>query len=251
VYTSRRGFSGGLGYGLSPLFERPSYPGAGLRRGLGQAETEEGCDQPVPPAERDALRNEIKGWTNPSEGQHFHEGHPDVKAIFNDIVKRLSGLEARPKLLRCSAEARSRANNWVGQLKALDKKIKKRGTTGPAGCKATTWVHITEPFQFTVFRGPTYTVRPGSTRPDCFGQGAAPAPGAVQSSAPPGSVVVAEPIAGSSSTPPEITPVTPAPTTSGGLLPSFDLEGTFVGIPTKYLVYGALALLAWRMMKGK
>jgi hypothetical protein len=267
VYTSRRGFSGGLGsYGLSANFERQIDAGG---PGSGLGETLEECPQPVSTAERDSLRNEIKGWTSPYAGPHYHENHPDVKAIFNDIVNRLRGLEKRPQLLRCSKEARDRAQKWIGQLEDLRRRVEKRGTTGPAGCTATTWVHVTEPFQFSVFRGPTYTVRPGSTRPDCFksGQGAAPAPGPIVSSAPPGSVVVggvtypssaaaaaatAPTTPGSSSTPPEITSVTPAPTTSNGfpsLLP--DLEGSVAGIPTKYLVYGAGALFAWRMLKGK
>ncbi len=286
MYTSRRGFSGGLGYGLPLRFE-PKLPGSGLgvfmwsdyRRGLrglgageevlGPGETLEECPQPVHFTERDELRNEIKGWTSPHAGRHYHENHPDVRAIFEDIVRRLRGLEQRPKLLRCSNEARSRARQWIRQLEELRRRVEKRGTGGPAGCQATTWVHVTEPFQFTVHRGPTYTIRPGSTRPDCFGQGGATPTtpsGPVQSSAPPGSVVVngvaypssaaaaAAQAPGSSMAPPEITSVTPAPTTSGGLFPSFDgfdLEGSIAGIPTKYLVYGGLALVAWRMMKGR
>jgi hypothetical protein len=275
VYTSRRGFSGGLGsYGLSPSFERRLHAGLGAgAEVLGPGETLADCPQPVSTADRDALRNEIKGWTSPYAGPHWHENHPDLKAIFNDVVNRLRGLEQRPQLLRCSQEARDRAQKWIGQLEDLRRRVEKRGTMGPAGCTATTWVHVTEPFQFTVFRGPTYTVRPGSTRPDCFkpGQGAAPAPGPIVSSAPPGSVVVGgvtypssaaaaaaqPPAPGSSSTPPEITSVTPAPTTTApttsdgfpSLLP--DLEGSVAGIPTKYLVYGAGALFAWRMLKGK
>jgi len=271
VYTSRRGFSGGLGsYGLSPSFELGLGAGAEV---LGPGETLEQCPQPVSTADRDALRNEIKGWTSPYAGAHYHENHPDVRAIFNDVVNRLRGLEQRPQLLRCDKEGRDRARIWIKQLEDLRRRVEKRGTMGPAGCTAATWVHVTEPFQFTVFRGPTYTVRPGSTRPDCFkpGQGAAAAPGPVVSSAPPGSVVVggvtypssaaaaaattpAPPTPGSSSTPPEITPVTPAPTTPTGgplSLPSFDLEGTIAGVPTMYLVYGAGALFAWRMLKGK
>jgi hypothetical protein len=279
VYTSRRGFSGGLGsYGLSANFERRlplGGPGSGLAAGaevLGPGETLEECPQPVSTAERDSLLNEIKGWTSPYAGAHYHENHPDLKAIFTDVVNRLRGLEGRPKLLRCDKEGRDRARIWIKQLEDLRRRVEKRGTTGPAGCTATTWVHVTEPFQFTVFRGPTYTVRPGSTRPDCFksGQGAAPAPGPIVSSAPPGSVVVGgvvypssaaaaaaqPPAPGSSSMPPEITSVTPAPTTTAptsdgfpSLLP--DLEGSVAGIPTKYLVYGAGALFAWRMLKGK
>jgi len=40
-----------------------------------------------------------------------------------------------------------------------------------------------------------------------------------------------------------------APTSSppGGILPS--LDGSIGGIPTKYLLYGALALVAFRMVK--
>jgi hypothetical protein len=57
--------------------------------------------------------------------------------------------------------------------------------------------------------------------------------------------------------PPEITSVTPAPTTPApslgpaSLLPELDLEGSIAGVPTKYLAYGALGLVAWRMLKGR
>ncbi|MGH7259967.1 MAG: hypothetical protein ACREI9_04715 [Nitrospiraceae bacterium] len=280
MYTSRRGFTaGGLGcYGLGLNFEPKAFPGSGLGafmwsdirgrglRGLGAEEdpTEGGeCPQPVHYTERDALRNEIKGWTNPSEGIHFHENHPDVRAIFDDIVRRLSGLEARPKLLRCSAEARSRANNWIGQLKDLQRRINKPGIGVPFS--RSQWVRVEQPFQFTVYRGPTYTVRAGTPHPEAFsGQPATGSPtGQTPSSAPAGSVVVdgvtypssaaaaAATAPGSSGTPPEITAVTPAST--GGLpgLPSFSLEGDVAGIPTKYLVYGVLALVGWRMLKGR
>lgn len=236
-----------------------------LRAGLGQADdpTEGGeCPQPVHYTERDALRNEIKGWTYVHAGQHYHENHPDLKAIYEDIRRRLQGLQDRPKLLRCSNEARSRAQIWIRQLEDLRRKAEKRGTGGPAGCQATTWINVTAPFEFTVHRGPTYTVRPGTTRPDCFGQGgSAPTTpqGAVQSSAPPGSVVIdgvtypssAAAAAASSGSPTPTTgggaPSPGAPPSDGGFLPS--LEGSIGGVPTKYLLYGALALLAFRMVK--
>ncbi len=235
--------------------------GLGLGGGLDPPSAE--CPQPVHTDERDALRNEIKGYTNPSQGIHEHENHPDVRAIYNDIVRRLQGLEERPKLLRCSNEARSRARNWIGQLEDLRRRVAKRGTTGPQGCQATSWVHVTEPIQFTVYRGPTYTIRPGSTRPDCFGAGGASATtpaGPTQSTAPQGSVVVngvtypsSAAAAAATSQPVETVGGGGAWEPSPGAAPAAGfLSGEIIpGVPNTYLVYGAGALLAWRMFKGK
>lgn len=235
-------------------------------RGLGAEDPTEGgeCPQPVHFTERDELRNEIKGWTNPSEGVHFHENHPDVRAIFNDIIRRLHGLEMRPKLLRCSAEARSRAHNWIGQLKDLQRRINKPGIGVPFS--RSTWVRVTEPFQFTVYRGPTYTVRPGTPHPEAFsGQPATGTPsGQTPSSAPAGSVVVngvtyqssaaanaATAAAAQEPSSPETGGVVPTTGGGGAVAPSGGsfLEGSIAGIPTKYLLFGALGLMAWKMVK--
>lgn len=260
----------GLGAFMGSDYRRGSRSrGRGLGAGaevLGPGETLDQCPEPVSTAERDDLRNEIKGWTNPSEGIHFHENHPDVRAIFNDVVKRLAGLEARPKLLRCSAEARSRANNWIGQLKSLQRRINQKGIGVPYS--RSTWVRVTEPFQFTVYRGPTYTVRPGTPHPEAFaGQPATGTPtGQTPSSAPAGSVVVngvtytsSAAAAAALSPAPAQQPSSPeaggvVPTTGGGgsvVIPSGAsfLEGSVAGIQTKYLLYGALGLLAWKMVK--
>lgn len=239
-------------------------PGSGLT-GLGQADPTEGgeCLQPVATAERDALRDEIKGWTSPYAGAHYHENHPDVKAVFTDIVNRLRGLEQRPKLLRCNAEARNRAQIWIRQLEDLRKRAAKKGTGGPAGCQSTTWIHVTEPFQFTVHRGPTYTIRPGSTRPDCFGAGGAQAQkpaGPVESTAPPGFVVVnGVTYPSSAAAAAAAAPTPPGPGATTGTEPGFpmafpaglSLEGELFGIPTKYLVLGVGGLLAYKFLFAK
>lgn len=269
MYTSRRGFTpqGLWSYGLSG----PIAPSVSCRPGgLGDAETESDCAQPVSGQERDDLRNQIKEWTNPYEADHFHEGHPDLKAIYADITHRLSGLEQRPKLLRCSKDARDRANNWMGQLKDLCMRVK---SDGPH-CSG--YTRVPSSFSFTVFRGPTYTVRSSSDPAVQASQaafaGRAPAGSAAVppvSSAPPGSVVVggvvyatsaeataAEKAAAAAAA---ATPVsTPAPTvvdTSGAPVSlsvptsvTGVLQTTVAGIPVMYI---ALGLVGYLLLKGK
>src|SRR5574340_882813 len=96
------------------------YQGSRPRGGLGDAETETDCAQPVSGAERDALVARGQDWVGDyyatHGGVHFHEGHPDLIAALKDIIPRLDGLIHRPKLVRCDAEARKRIVEWVGSL---------------------------------------------------------------------------------------------------------------------------------------
>lgn len=244
-YVSRQGLGA-----IVPLSRAATGIGAYLwsdfRSGLsaGLDPPSEECPQPVHTDERDELRNRIKAWTYPAERKHFVEGHPDVGAVYDDIVGRLRGLEQRPKLLRCSKEARNRASTWLAQLDDLGRRVR----PNYPGAGFTT---VPQTFSFAVFRGPTYTVRASSL----VGQGAAPAP----PSAPPGSVVVNGQVYASSK---EATAATqPVQTVGGGGAfepsPGAPAAGGFLeselvpGIPNTYLVYGAGGLLLFRMLKGK
>lgn len=263
MYATPLSFYTGRGLGLA----RSRVVSAGYARGrgisgLGEAD----CPQPVSTAERDALRNEIKGWTSPYKGQHFHEGHPDIKAIFIDVQNRLRGLEERPKLLRCSREARDRANRWIAQLNGLRAQASRIGTSSRPGAKATSWIRVDSPFQFTVFRGPTYTVRPGTPHPEAFedlstpasnASASAPTPppitpgGSTPATSAPGSVVINGVVYESSAAANaargsgEVSTPEPAP---GGTADFGGGGGSVAGIPTQYLIYGGLALVAWKML---
>lgn len=199
------------------------------------------CKQPVSTAERDAIRDELKfaldykGQGQPgNRGIHWHEGHPDIKAWFEDIIPRIDGLYERPKLLRCSAGARKRAGIWVGQVRDMLSRVKKPG--GFTSVDAT--------FQAPIHRGPTYTIR-ASSDPDIqraiHGRGSA---GPTQSSHPAGSVVVGGQAYQSS-----------AQARAAGVTPeqaSLDFDargGTIAGIPTSYLLIGAAALAFFAMKK--
>lgn len=186
------------------------------RGGLGDTETETDCPQPVSTAERDALRDELDkyaGW-GPGTYDQWHEGHPDLKIALDDIGGRMKGLYDRPKLLRCDAEARKRANEWIASLKVLLRGVK---SSFNQGWDASGFTRVPATFTWSFYRGPTYTIRSTSdpsiarTMHDhCVkywgegactdappgwaklsGGGSAPPPtGPAPPSAPPGSVVV-------------------------------------------------------------
>jgi hypothetical protein len=137
------------------------------------------------------------------------------------------------------------------------------------------YTRVNQTFQFTVFRGPTYTIRASndpavSRAQQAFAGNAPPATVAPVSSAPPGSVVIdgqvyaSSAAAAAAATTSAATQEPTAPeaggvvsTTGGGggtyvppaAAPVFDLEGSIAGIPTKYLLYGVLGLMAWKMVK--
>lgn len=253
------------------------YYVARSRGGLGDAETEKDCPQPVSTAERDALREELgryAGW-GPGTYDQWHEGHPDLIVALDDIGGRMKGLYDRPKLLRCEKEARDRAQIWMGQLRDLLFKVK---SAPNRGWDASGFTAVNAPFQWSLHRGPTYTIR--STQDpavNCTMQkwgasvwgGAIPSncqqlapPGSTTSSAPPGTVVTGgqqltttPPPAPSAGSP----PAQPIATVGGGgvwtppaaYAPDFMAGELVPGLPNRYLVYGALGLLAWRMVKGR
>lgn len=233
MYSSYKGlWEDGLGFYLP-------FAGAG---GLGALGAEPGCDEPVPTAERDALRAELQKWTRDFFGQagrgiHWHEGHPDLRAYLEDIIPRMDGLVHRPKLLRCSAEARRRAGAWIQNMENFRGTVKRvvpgKGdmTVIPAGG-----------VNLPLHRGRTYHVRgpwyDGKFQP--VGGGAEiPKPPA------PGPVRTPEPENGGRA-PGEAVPGLPP--TVEGIWESFT-TGYVFGIPKAYLVYGAVALVAYNFLK--
>lgn len=242
---------------------------------LGDAETATECPQPVSTAERDTLREELgryAGW-GPGTYEQWHEGHPDLRVALDDIGGRMKGLYDRPKLLRCEKEARDRAQIWMGQLRDLLFKVK---SAPNRGWDAAGYTYVRTPFTWSIHRGPTYTIRPtGVPGPVAdamyaFAHGGAPPPAAaatVQSSAPPGTVVLQA--GATTTTPPAVATTTPPPaptatsppaqpvaTVGGGgvwtppaaYAPDFMAGELVPGLPNRYLVYGTLGLLAWRMV---
>jgi len=253
----------------------PSLVPRGLA-GLGDAETASECPQPVSTAERDQLRERLgqfAGW-GPGTYDQWHEGHPDLIAALDDIGGRMKGLYNRPKLLRCDKDARNRAATWIQQLYELLAKVK---SAPNRGWDASGFTRVPATFQWSFYRGPTYTIRstqdPDTNRAmQVWGakiwglpmpaDASVPVP-PVPPSAPAGSVVIngvaypssAAAAAAQVPSAPEAGGV--VPTTGGGaaapgvVIPSGGsvLEGSVAGIPTKYLLYGALGLMAWKMVK--
>lgn len=126
--------------------------------GLGDAETEADCAQPVSTAERDALREELgkyAGW-GPGTYEQWHEGHPDLRAALDDIGGRMKGLYDRPKLLRCDKEARNRASTWIQQLRQLLSNVK---SAPNHGWDASGFTRVSKAFDWSFYRGPTYHIR--------------------------------------------------------------------------------------------
>jgi len=256
------------------IFSRPAtVPGSGLSLG------EEGCDQPVHYSERDAIRAELKEWTGEfyatHRGQHMHEGHPDIRAYLEDIIPRMEGLVNRPKLLRCSAEARDRAQRWIANCNALLKATKKNlpgwghATIVPPGginmplYRGRTY-HIRGPFFNQKFQ--TYHVEGGRYKEgDPVEKPPAKDPGGA-----PGTVLQEKPAEGGGELylPGGATPTSGgngAPSSSGGggagggsvlppeikgALDSF-MTGEIYGVPKSYLVYGALGLVAYNFIFKK
>jgi len=246
----------------------PVRTGAGLAD-LGQRFTETKCPQPVSTEERDAIKAKLaraldyKGQR--PVGIHWHEGHPDIKEYFDDIMSRIKGLYKRPRMLRCSAGARNRARIWTGQVSELLDRVK-----GPGG-----FTIVPTTFKMPMHRGPTYTIRstsdpairsamkravPGSKNP-IFTEPLGKTSPAVVSHAP-GSVVVggaayptsrAAREAGATKATGELRVTTAtgaareALAADATLLPG--LPSTIAGIPTNYLLYGGLALTAFMLLK--
>lgn len=240
-------------YGGNQAFYR------GLSGGLDPPSAE--CPQPVHTNERDALRNQLKellGYYGQRPfGQHWHEGHPDVRAWLDDLIPRVKGLYDRPKLLRCSAEARKKAREWASTFNWVGSQIRSGGSFQRGG-------YTSVPGGGLYVR--TYNLRDYNFRPgNPAGAGAAkPPPLPVEKE----EGVPFDPSVGGaggdptkSASPPSSTPTATsggqpsvAPTAEGGYAPAqtfgtAPLPDSIAGIPSQYLIYGGLALLAWRMVK--
>ena len=136
-------------YAETPRYPRNLVvvPGPGLGS-LGEA----GCPQQVPTKERDELRDRLNRFTRDYRGQrpwgqHWHEGHPDLERALRDIIDRMVGLTLRPKLLRCNAEARKRARNWIGSVDWLLRRVKSK----PGSYSGFT--SVPKAFTFNFYRG--------------------------------------------------------------------------------------------------
>lgn len=258
---------------------RWAYANPRPRGGLGDAETESDCPEPTSTADRDALRDAMNEWTNEymatNGGGHMHEGHPDLHAWLDDLIPRMIGLTQRPKLLRCSNEARKKAREWVSTLEWA------YGKNGMSGVFKRTIPgvgnNVVVPKGGVTIR--TYNLRDYNVRsfgrwaPEFYETGVeTPKPPAIPS---PVEGVPFDPSVGGAGGDPTKSAADRAAeqaarasgggvvTTSGGgdgyasssYYPSSGasiLEGELVpGIPTKYLVYGALALVGFRMLKGR
>lgn len=252
---------------------------AGLSGGLDPPSAD--CPQPVHTDERDQIRAKLEqmmGYYGQRPfGQHWHEGHPDVKAWLADLIPRVEGLYKRPKLLRCSAEARKRAIEWWGTFQYVGNRIRSEGSFLRGGYTSVPKGGLL----VRTYRLRDYNFREGN--PSGFVPGSAeeaaskPAPLPVEKT----EGVPFDPLVGGAGGDPtksganRVTAleqaaidagIIKAPTATtgyggevtataeGGYAPGVALpalEGDVAGIPTKYLVYGGLALVAWKMLKGR
>lgn len=255
--------------GLS--FYLPPSRANGLSGGLDPPSAE--CPQPVHTDERDALRNELRWaksyWAHRPPGQHWHEGHPDVRAWLADLVPRAEGLYNRPKLLRCSAEARRKARAWASTFNSVMATLK--GHPHLKGIASARGQTVIPKGGMTVktLNMRNYHFRYFGRWTDEFHQSGAESakPAAVPSS------VVGVPfdprIGGAGGDPTKsganrvtalqraaieagiLQPGAAVPTAGGAVPFPGVTSGEFFGIPTEYLIYGGLGLVAWRMMKGR
>ncbi len=241
-----------------PIGRQTARGGQPVRAGAGLGATEVAgpdCPQPTSTADRDRIRNELKKFTGNWMGQrpkgiHWHEKHPDIKRAIEDIVMRMIGITQRPKKLRCSAEMRNRANKWIDSLDALLRKVKSGG--GSYGGATV----VPSTFQWGFYRGPTYTIRSTNDPAIRVAMGLPPLAGAtalgpplapVAASHPPGSVVVGGKAYTSSG---EARAAEAAAVPTGVVAQSEpDVAATVAGIPSEYLLYGALALGAVMILR--
>ncbi len=141
----------------------PPRPGP-VFRALSVDAVEPDCAEPVSTADRDNLRNELGRWVNRlhpadpwlGDWAQIDEGHPDLKAALADIGERMQGLYDRPKLLRCSAEARDRALRWIASMNQLIVAVKSAPNQGYNASGVTT---VPNGFTWTFYRGPVYPIR--------------------------------------------------------------------------------------------
>ena len=252
----------GPGFALSVprRLGRPVAAATGLSGGLEPASAD--CPQPVHTNDRDALRTEIGNWTSPHTTKHIAEGHPDIFAAWEDIRGRLRGLYDLPKRLRCEKEARDRAERWLDQLFYLCNNVKQ---IGYPGCKG--YTTVPKAFSFTVFRGPTYTIRSSQDpavnaamqafagNPTTEGAKSLAESGPPpEASAPQGSVVIDGQVYESSQAAAQAVSTATQTAVSNGATgvtsgEIFSSSGSVGGIPTSYLLYGGLALAAVMLLK--
>ena len=253
-------------------------PCGGLSGGLDPASP--ACPQPVHTVERDKIRDELNKWTRNwmGGGVHWHEGHPDLKAWLNDLMPRMIGLTQRPKLLRCSAEARKKALAWTGTLRAM------YGVPGggPGGVlKRLTFIDGKPAGNNVLIPKGGITIRTMNLRkyhvrsfgrwaPEYYASG-----GKTVTTKPPakGSTTVGVPfdpnVGGAGGDPTKsganrvtalqqaaaAAGITPLPLSLPGApsdeVPAGVSEAAIAGIPTNYLLYGGLALGAFVLLKKK
>lgn len=222
------GFEGALyAPGAERQAARQAYRQSQRRAQAADGEVATGCPQPVTTAERDDLKDRISAryfdWQGQTPslfgpGGHWHEGHPGIKAYLNDLMPRMLGLYKRPKLLRCSKEARHRGEEWLNALDELFRKTKVQGkTVVPAGGVTMKTYRMPDYH----FAGPW----PKNGAAASSGGGAAAGPGPSGGGTP-------------ALFPPEVLGVWESITT-----------GDVYGIPKVYLTYGFIGLIALRFLR--
>lgn len=230
------------------------YMKQGLRGGLGSLTAlaaEENCPEPDGAKRTELIAAAHKLYHDynaqtPARGRGFHwtEGHPDLRAWWEDWYPRIRGLAKRPKLMRCSKKARDRMVIFISQAEyvlansmqtaASNVHIKAPGFRAPLHGSRVYWI-----------RGPFWDGRfqtPGGKKPPARelapgggGGGQAPAPAAPTPSGP-----VGEPSLLPFKLPPEVAGVWEALTV-----------GDIFGIPRAYLTYGFAGLVVYNVfLKG-
>lgn len=228
--------------------------------GLGADPDPEGCGprpgpyQPVSSEERDAILDRLNKFTRNWMGQkphgiNWHENHPDIKNALEEVIQAMIRLTQRPKLLRCSAEARKRAESWCDAVDSLLRRVK----SDPQHYGGFTSVPTT--FVWTAYHLPKFTIRSSSDPAINAAMHGAPAPPPIVTPKEPAPApeFVGVP------TPPEEPPRAPGEAVPSIKLPP-ELEGYWeslttgevFGFPKEYITYGVLALLAYNfLLKGK
>lgn len=226
--------------------------------GLGQ---EPGCAEPVPTAERDALVARMQGYRGDyyaqrPPGRHWAESHPDLRAALEDFFQRFAGLQDRPKLLRCDAGARQKAELALRDIEELLAYVKRGGATVVEGEGFWWKPRAFPPMRPYFVRGPFPGwgggPKPRARGPEQFPGGAGILPGSGSVSA--SGVAPTAPSPGGPAEAPspvvEVVPTLPSaglPPAAAGVVEALT-EGDVFGIPKRYLVYGIIGLFAYRLL---
>lgn len=229
-------------------------------------------------AARDALIAESKRLTGdyysqtPAKGRgyHWHEGHPDLRAFWEDWYTRIEGLEHRPKLVRCNKGARERMQQWINDARhALQ--VTKRNVPGRGSMTVIDGPGIKLPlYRSRVYwvRGPYYDqkfqpVGGGAELPKPQARDLGPDPRAGEHAVPQENIRRYALIQGSSGPSRGVSPAAPTPKGPGAPGLPFELppavegiwdtltEGEVFGIPRMYLTYGFLGLVAYNFLFKK